>query len=124
MGRSVYRERDTFLFSPTQVIRALITYTDWWQPHTTSVMEVGRTRHGFGDGFPQGLLSTLDERTELCWRMRQVGERDRRLLFLWYVRQVTVDEASKELGISRRQVFRRRAAAIKKIVELGEEQVA
>lgn len=124
MGHTVYPGRATYLFSPNQVIRALITYTDWWQPHSTSVMEVGRTRHAFGDGIPQGLLSTLDERTELCWRMRQVSERDRLLLFLWYVRQVTADEASKELGISRRQVFRRRATAIRKIVELGEQEVA
>ncbi|MGQ0671115.1 MAG: hypothetical protein ACT4PO_15890, partial [Actinomycetota bacterium] len=66
------------------------------------------------------LLETLDERTELCRRMQFVEERDRQLLFLWYVQQLAVEDISRALQLSRRQCFRRRGSAIRKLVELGE----
>ena len=50
-----------------------------------------------------------------------LGERDRKLLLLWYVEQLAVEDISKALRISRRQCFRRRSHAIRKLVELGEE---
>jgi DNA-directed RNA polymerase specialized sigma24 family protein len=107
---------------PAGVITALLRYTDWWQPGTTSVIQVGAARRSgsISDGIPLGLLGTLDERTELCRRMQQVSEAERRVLVLWYVRQLAVEEIARELRISRRQCFRRRASAIRKIVELGE----
>ena len=52
--------------------------------------------------------------------MSQIAEQDRRLLYLWYLQQLDVYEIARELRISRRQCFRRRAAAIRTIVELGE----
>ena len=109
------------LSTPSEVIRALLRYTDWWQPTSTSVAIVGSARRGrdFGDGIPKGLLATLDERTELCRRMRLVEDRDRRLLFLWYVKQLIAKDIAKELRLSRRQVFRRRASAVRLIVDLG-----
>ena len=71
------------LSSPKQVVWALITYTDWWQPNTASVYQVGNRRETFAsDGIRAGLLDTLSERDELCRRMQQVAERDRVLLFL------------------------------------------
>lgn len=111
-----------FLTHPLGVVLALLRYTDWWQPGTSSVIQVGGARRNayISDGIPSGLLSTLDERTELCRRMQHVSEAERRVLFLWYVRQLAVEDISKELRISRRQCFRRRASAIRKIVELGE----
>src|SRR6266542_4009402 len=72
-----------------------------------------------GDGIRRGLLETLDERAELCRRMRTMNETDRRILFLWYVKQLSAQDISKEVGISRRQCFRRRARAIR--ILLGEE---
>ena len=115
-----------FLAHPTAVIMALLRYTDWWQPGTASVIQVGAARRNstYSDGIPSGLLATLDERTELCRRMQQVSDAERSVLFLWYVRQLGVDEISHELRISRRQCFRRRASAIRKIVELGESDRA
>ena len=95
------------------VIRALITYTDWWQPATASVFRVARRDGQAGDGIPPGLLDTLDERTELCRRMRPLADRDRELLYLWYLRQLPVDDIAQTLHISRRQCFRRRASAIR-----------
>jgi hypothetical protein len=111
------------LSAHADVVRALITYTDWWQPSSTSVLQVGGARRSgneFGDGIRAGLLDTLDERTELCHRTHVLEARDRALLFLWYVRQLSVDDISKELKISRRQCFRRRAAAVQAIVKVGQ----
>jgi DNA-directed RNA polymerase specialized sigma subunit len=105
--------------APVDVIRGLITYTDWWQPSTSSIYEVGAARRSssFTDGIRSGLLDRLDERAELRRRMRLVSDNDRQVLYLWYVVQLPVSEISRSLGISRRQCFRRRAAAVRRIVD-------
>lgn len=110
------------LASPAEVTRGLLTYTDWWQPPTASVLQVGAARRSssFSDGISVGLLDRLDERTELRRRMQLLDETDRRLLYLWYVVQLPAKEIAQALGISRRQCFRRRASAIRSIVEEGE----
>jgi DNA-directed RNA polymerase specialized sigma24 family protein len=109
------------LSSANQVVWALITYTDWWQPNTSSVYRVGNRRETFAsDGIRAGLLDTLPERDELRRRMQLVPERDRRLLYLWYLRQLPAHEVARELRISRRQCFRRRGAVIRRIVDLGD----
>ena len=109
-----------------QVIRCLLTYTDWWQPNTTSVYYVGRAGRDrvLAEGIRPGLLEHLDERSELCKRMQRLTDRDRRLLFLWYLEQRAVDEIAKELKISRRQCFRRRREAIQAIIEAGKTDQA
>jgi len=109
-----------------QVIRCLLTYTDWWQPNTTSVYYVGRAGRDrvLAEGIRPGLLEHLDERSELCKRMQRLTDRDRRLLFLWYLEQRAVDEIGKELKISRRQCFRRRREAIQAIIEAGKTDQA
>jgi DNA-directed RNA polymerase specialized sigma24 family protein len=108
------------------VVRCLLTYTDWWQPSTTSVLQVGAARRSssIGEAFREGLLDTLDERTELCRRSEKLSEREREILFLWYIRQLDAGEIARAVGISRRQCFRVRAQAIGKIVELGEPKPA
>lgn len=107
------------LGSRGEVIGSLIHYMDWWQPTTSSVLQVGSARRGSGlaDGIPRGLLDTLDERAELCRRMRRVDDTDRRILFLWYVKQVPAQDISREVRISRRQCFRRRARAIQILLD-------
>lgn len=112
------------LASPNEVVRSLVRYTDWWQPSTASVFQVGPARRvkGYSDGIPPGLLGSLDERAELCRRMQHIAPRDRLLLFLWYVQQLAVDDIAPLVKISRRQCFRRRAAAIREIVKLGEPE--
>jgi DNA-directed RNA polymerase specialized sigma subunit len=111
------------LDSPEQVIQCLLTCVDWWQPSTTSILQVGKARRktALSDGFRDGLLETLDERTELWRRVSQLAERDRELLLLWYVGQDSAEDIASTLRISRRQFFRRKAHAIRKIVELGDE---
>lgn len=109
-----------------RVIRALLTYTDWWQPNTSSIYQIGsagrdrRLHHGI----PVGLLEHLDERSELCRRMQDLPDQDRRVLILWYVRHLSADEIARELGISRRQCFRRRSNAIRKVVGFGRSDQA
>lgn len=109
------------LSTPQQVIWALITYTDWWQPNTESVYRIEARRETFAsDGIRAGLLDTIVMRDELCRRMLQMRESDRRLLWLWYLRELPVHEIARDLRIGRRQCFRRRAAAIRRLVELGD----
>jgi DNA-directed RNA polymerase specialized sigma subunit len=109
-----------------EVVRSLVTYSDWWQPATASVLAVAGARRDsdFGDGLRAGLVETLDERTELRRRVGLLKERDRTLLVLWYVVQLPAQDIARTLGISRRHCFRLRARAIRKIVELGDAQQA
>jgi DNA-directed RNA polymerase specialized sigma24 family protein len=114
------------LESPRQVVWSLLTYTDWWQPATSSVLQVGaaRRKSQFPEGIPAGLLETLDVRAELCRRVSLLEDRDRQVLYLWYVVQLPAEDIAKTVRISRRQCFRRRARAIRKIVEFGEPEAA
>jgi DNA-directed RNA polymerase specialized sigma24 family protein len=111
------------LTSSGDVIRCLLTYTDWWQPSTSSILQVGVARRGEGpgDGLNPGVLETLDERTELCRRVAMLEDRDKRILFLWYVAQLGVAEIARAIGVSSRQCHRLRGRAVQKMVELGEE---
>ncbi len=56
--------------------------------------------------------------------MRSLEDRDRRLLFLWYVRQLPVTEIAGALRISRRHCFRLRSQAIRRLVEFGDSDRA
>ena len=116
----------TVLGTPESVIRALLTYTDWWQPTSSSVLQVGamrRTGDRFADGLPSGLIATIDVREELCRRMSTLDQRSRAVLFLWYVRQLAVADIAKIIGVSRRHC-RIRAASVRELVELGGSNVA
>jgi DNA-directed RNA polymerase specialized sigma subunit len=106
------------------VITVLVRYTDWWQPATSSILVAGAARRSneFSDGIRDGLLDSLDERAELRRRMAHLTERDRRVLFLWYVRELEVSEIARFLKLSRRQCFRIRASAIDRLVEQGEAE--
>jgi DNA-directed RNA polymerase specialized sigma subunit len=105
--------------STDEVIRALLTYTDWWQPSTGSILQVGNARRdaNAGDGLRPGLVETLEGRTELCRRMEFLAERERHVLFLWYVRQLAAHEIARELRISRRQCFRLRSRAVQALTD-------
>jgi len=56
--------------------------------------------------------------------MAQIADRDRLVLFLWYVRQLPVEDIARSVRLSRRQCFRRRAHAIDTIVKLGQPESA
>jgi DNA-directed RNA polymerase specialized sigma subunit len=105
------------------LIATLIRYTDWWQPTTASVYQVGAARRdpSASDGLRPGLLETIDDRAELCRRMATLSDRERHVLFLWYVRQLAVPDIAKELRISRRQCFRIRSSALRTLRGESEE---
>lgn len=109
------------LSSASQVIRCLLTYTDWWQPSSASFIQVGAARRSTAesDGLRAGLLETLDERTELCRRVALLDDRLRRVLFLWYLAQLPVSQIARETGVSARQCQRLRARAVEQVVEVG-----
>jgi DNA-directed RNA polymerase specialized sigma24 family protein len=114
---------DHFLGTPDAVARCLVTFPDCVQPSTGSVLSFsGVRRKDRGDGLRADLINLLEVRVELGRRMRLLEERDRELLFLWYVRQLHVDDITEEIGISRRQCYRRRATALRSLVEAGESE--
>jgi hypothetical protein len=109
------------------VIRALVRFTDWWQPQTGSILQVGSARRagGFADGIADGLLDTIDERTELTRRVRdRLDDIDRQVLYLWYVRELPVCEIARAVRLSRRTCFRKRSAAVRAIVDQDPADVA
>ena len=114
------------LDSTRDVIRCLVTYPDWWQPSSASILLVGSARRdkNLRDGLNPGVVETIEERAELARRMQLISELDRQLLLLWYVKQLHVDDVSKVLGISRRQCFRRKAKSIKSIIDQGKAEAA
>jgi DNA-directed RNA polymerase specialized sigma24 family protein len=113
------------LGSERDVVRCLVTYTDWWQLVSASVLQLGgRGRRHAADGLRPGLVETIEERTELCRRMALITPRERHVLFLWYVGQLAAGEVAGAVGISRRQCFRVRARALRRLVELGRPERA
>lgn len=114
---------ESILSTPNSVAWCLVTYPDCLQPSTGSVLNFsGLKRKDRGDGLRAELTDLLEVRVDLGRRMQTLEERDRQLLFLWYVRHLHVDEIAGELGMSRRQCFRRRANAIRTIVEAGRQE--
>ena len=113
------------LDSRPDVVRCLLTYADWWQPTTGSVLVAALSRRASEwDGLRAGLIDSIDERSELCRRMAHIDEADRHILLLWYIAQLAPDEIAHVVGISRRQCYRRRAQAIQMIVSLGKPEEA
>jgi hypothetical protein len=116
----------SMLDSPGRVEWFLEAYTDWWQPPTTSMLQVAAARRSSDvpDGFQSGLLETLDERTELRRRVWMLHPRERKILFLWYIKQASPEEVARAAGMSRRHFFRCRGKAIQAIVDFGRPQEA
>lgn len=110
------------LDSEPDVIRCLVTYADWWQPVTTSVLNVSEAarRTGPGEAFRPGFHEGLDERTELQWRMAWLEDVDRHILYLYYVAQRPLGEIAAAVQLSPRQCSRRRIAAICTLTDLAE----
>lgn len=111
------------LDTPAQVVGCLITYTDWWQPPTGSVLEVPRTRGRYEPArtFRPGFVEELDQRAELRRRVAFLEQVDRRILYLYYVENRRPRDISLAVGLSTRQCTRRRKAAVDFLVEVGQE---
>jgi len=112
------------LATPKGVASCLIAFADHLQPSTSSVLRFsGVGRRDCGDGLRPQVVDDLDIRSELTRRMSLLDPQDRHVLFLWYVRGLHVDDISKELGLSRRQCFRRRAGSVRALIQLGRDSM-
>ena len=63
------------LSTPSQVVWALITYTDWWQPSTASVYQVGNRGGRFASDGIHGRLARLASRARRALPRMQRGRR-------------------------------------------------
>jgi RNA polymerase sigma-B factor len=72
------------------------------------------------DGGADG-LDAAEDRLFLSGALRELGERERRILYLRYVQDLEPDDIARELAISRRQLSRNTQAALAKL-RLGLER--
>jgi hypothetical protein len=105
---------DSFFATPAGVISVLRRYRDVSDPKTTSLLLVSRQGYDPSQGpFRAGFVSRLDEREELRRRMAgRLGERERKLLFLWYVVELRPGEVARRIRVSRVHCYRLRNAAL------------
>jgi DNA-directed RNA polymerase specialized sigma24 family protein len=75
-------------------------------------MFVGGTPPRSRDPFHPGVIAGLEERAELARRLRRISDRDRLLVFLWYVEGWPVPDIAAHLGISRVHCYRVRDRAL------------
>jgi DNA-directed RNA polymerase specialized sigma24 family protein len=101
--------------------RCLETSRDWYQPASTSVLQLGtsRVKGDRDEVFGPGFLGGLDERTVLWRRLRCLEPVDRELLLLWHVAGLPPGEVARRIGMSRRHCFRRRDAALRALARMG-----
>jgi DNA-directed RNA polymerase specialized sigma24 family protein len=105
------------------VERALVRYTDYLQPRTSSVTALGGGKgSGPGDPFHPALLEGLEERSELARRMAWLDREEAVVLFRWYVEGAKPTVIAAGLGRSLRHVYRRRSSGIEAIVALGRSE--
>ena len=100
--------------TPAGVISMLRRYRDVFDPRTTSLLLVSRQGFDPSEGpFRAGFLSRLDEREELRRRMAdRLAERQRKLLFLWYVVELRPCDVARTIRVSRVHCYRLRNDAL------------
>lgn len=101
-----------------EVIAALKRYREAFDPKTTSIIMC--RKDGFDplvEPFRAGFLSRIEEREELQRRMRMaLTERERTLLWLWYIVDLPICRIAREVDISRRHCYRLRDKALSSLV--------
>jgi hypothetical protein len=110
--RSQITDSTTLLSDPSDVIRALTRFGDVFDPRTGSILFLGGTRGFRTEPFHPGFLAGVEERAELARRLHRLGQRERLLLFLWYVEGDSASEIAERLGISRVHCYRLRNRAL------------
>src|SRR2546427_9683504 len=100
--------------TPAGVISMLRRYRDVFEPKTTSLLLVSRQGFDPSQGpFRAGFVSRLDEREELRRRMAdRLAERERQLLFLWYVAELRPGDVARPIRVSRVPCYRLRKDAL------------
>src|SRR5207244_13269127 len=108
-------DTDDSLFAiPAGVISMLRPSRDVFDPRTTALLLVSRQGFDPSQGpFRAGFLSRLDEREELRQRMAdRLAERERKLLFLWYVVELRPGDVARTIRVSRVHCYRLRNDAL------------
>ena len=105
---------DSLFATPAGVISMLRRYRDVFDAKTTSLLLVSRQGFDPSQGpFRAGFLSRLDEREELRQRMAdRLAERERKLLFLWYVVELRPGDVARTIRVSRVHCYRLRNDAL------------
>ena len=100
--------------TPAGVISMLRRYREVFDPRTTSLLLVSRQGFDPSQGpFRAGFVSRLDEREELRRRMAdRLAERERKLLFLWYVVELRPGDVARTIRVSRVHCYRLRNDAL------------
>lgn len=78
---------------------------------TGSLLRPAQRRSG-RDPFTGSLAARLDDRSELAAAFQVLHERERLLLYLWYIEDRPVEEIAARLGVSRGHCYRLRASAL------------
>jgi len=107
----------------SDLVRALARYGDEAGPRTGSVMFVGGAPPRSRDPFHPGVIAGLEERAELARRLRRLDDRDRLLVFLWYVEGWSVPNIAARLGISRVHCYRVRDRALHAMLDEAEPKL-
>ena len=95
------------------VIHALVRYEDVFDPKSSSILIANGGHGGFDrEPFRGNLLTRLEERAELRRRLARLGDRERELLYLWYVASWPAVKIARRLGISRVHCYRLRKRAL------------
>jgi len=103
--------------SSGEIIFALREYGDVYDPQSSSVFQIARSRSADVEPFRQGFLSGFESRVEIVRLLRVLDARSRTLLVLWYHESRPVTRIARELDISRIHCYRLRDRALKKMLE-------
>lgn len=112
----------TMLDSHPAVEEALWRFADAYQVRTASITTVPSGRAS-GDRLPfrAAFLDRLDERSELKARLAWLDHEEQVVVLRWYVEGARPEAIARGLGRSVRHVYRVRARAVERLVDLGRD---
>ena len=99
------------------LIAALREYGDVYDPKTSSVFEIARSRSADPEPFRYGFISGFEMRAEITRLLRVLDARSRTLLILWYHQGRPVAKIARLLNISRVHCYRLRDQALDKMLD-------
>lgn len=111
--------------TPESVMFALRRYRDVFDAKTSSIIVVSTDRFDPSRGPFGALVSQLDRREELRRRMiERIPDRERKLLFLWYVADLPPARIAAALEISRMHCYRLRKNALSALCDEEQEEAS
>ena len=113
----------TMLASYPAVEEALWRYADAYQPRVAGDFTTIPRGRSSGDQLPfrNAFLDRLDERSELRARLHWLDREEQIVVLRWYVEGAKPEVIARHLGRSVRHVYRVRARAVERLVDLGRD---